>query len=312
MYGGGATVLRTGERMAPARRLGVPARPHLLLVVNGHASGAARVRRLEHAHSLLVGLGAMVESVVTDDVQQLAEAVDPERRLVVLGGDGSLHALANLPGPLPEVALIPAGAANNIARSLGIPSVPELAARLALEGRPRPLDLLAVETADRRYNAVEGVSVGFLAMARTRYRGDNSADVAEALRAAAAALSGFRAPELALESDGRPMGLRTAQLFAANLPRYGPRLRVAPAADPRDGLMDVVALPALGRGRLPAMLARLRRGTHLADPGASTWRAGGLRIDTGGRSPIVADSTDMGTGPASIALRPGAMRLVAP
>jgi diacylglycerol kinase family enzyme len=290
----------------------VAVRPHLVLVVNGHASGAGGHRRLEYAHSLLVGLGAIVESVVTDDVEQLAEAVDPERRLVVLGGDGSLHAVANLAGPLPEVALIPAGRANNVARSLGIPSEPHLAARLALDGRPRPLDLLDVEAGGRRRTAVEGVSVGFLAAARARYRSENSADPIEAVRAAARSLPGFRAPELALESDGRAVRLRTAQLFAANLPRYGPGLRVAPAADARDGLMDVVALPAGHRRNLPAMLARLRRGTHLSRRDGSTWRARSLRLSTCGGSPVIADSVDMGTGPALLEVRPGALRLVSP
>lgn len=312
MIGMDMTTLRTGGLVAPARGLHVPARPHLLLVVNGHASGAARVRRLEHAHSLLVGLGAMVESLVTDDTEQLAESIDPERRLVVLGGDGSLHAVANLPGPLPEVALIPAGRANNIAHSLGIPTESHQAARLALEGRAHPLDLLAVEAGGRRYAAVEGVSVGFLAMARARYDSDNSADAAEALRAGARALAGFRAPELALEWEGRAAELETAQLFASNLPRYGPRLQVAPAADPRDGLMDVVALPALARRQLPAMLARLRRGTHLTGPGALTWRTRGLALATGGMSPIIADSLDMGTGPATVEVLPGALRMVSP
>jgi diacylglycerol kinase (ATP) len=304
--------LRSEAVQPPARRLRPAARPHLLLVVNGHASGVASARRLEAAHSLLVSLGAMVESLVTDGVEQLADAIDPERRLVVLGGDGSLHAVANLPGPLPEVALIPAGRANNIAHSLGIPTEPHGAAQLAMEGRARPLDALAVAAGDRRYTALEGVSVGFLALARARYAGDNSAQLLEAVRAAAGALAGFAPPRLVLEIDGRSRVVPTAQLFVSNLPRYGPALTVAPGADPRDGLLDVVALPALGRRGIPAMLARLRRGGHLAEPGTRTWRARALTVATGGRSPIVADSVDLGSGPARIEAVPGALGLVSP
>ena len=67
---------------------------------------------------------------------------------------------------LPELALIPAGRANNIARALGIPT--ERADALAVAvGAPRPLDALHVETPDSSLYAVEGVSAGFQ---RTRAR----------------------------------------------------------------------------------------------------------------------------------------------
>ena len=59
-----------------------------------------------------------------------------ERRVVLLGGDGSVHALANLAGHKPEVALLPAGRANNIAHSLGIPIALADAARVASKSPP--------------------------------------------------------------------------------------------------------------------------------------------------------------------------------
>src|SRR5918995_573010 len=61
---GRARWLAADTSLSPARRLRPAARPHLLLVVNGHASGAARAHRLEHAHSLLVGLGALLDGGV--------------------------------------------------------------------------------------------------------------------------------------------------------------------------------------------------------------------------------------------------------
>ena len=56
---------------------------------------------------------------------------------MLLGGDGSLHAAANVPGPKPELAIIPAGGANNVARSLGVPVDLAAAARLAVAGDAR-------------------------------------------------------------------------------------------------------------------------------------------------------------------------------
>ena len=43
-----------------------------------------------------------------------------------------------------------------------------------------------------------------------------------------------------------------------------------------------------------------------------SWQAEQLRIDTGGWSPIVADSTDLGRGAVDVTVRPGALQVVAP
>lgn len=126
------------------------------------------------------------------------------RELALVGGDGTVHAAANLAGPLPELALIPAGSANNIARGVGIPTDARAAAEVAVNGVARPLDLIEARTDDRRYLAVEGVSDGFLALARARYRSRNSADVSAALASGLAALARFRPVCVALERTTRP------------------------------------------------------------------------------------------------------------
>ena len=93
---------------AAQRRIRSPS-PHLLLVANGNASGLDRRPELvDDSARLLRSAGARVESVVTASLDELELALaSAERRVVLLGGDGSLHAAANAPGPKPELALIP-------------------------------------------------------------------------------------------------------------------------------------------------------------------------------------------------------------
>ena len=154
--------------------------PHLLLVANGNASGLGRRPELvADSARLLRSAGARVESLVTTSLEELEVVLaTAERRVVLLGGDGSLHAAANSPGPKPELALIPGGRANNVARSLGVPFDLDAAARLAVEGRARPIDAIAARAGGRTYLAVEGVSVGFHALARSQYHATNSSDTA--------------------------------------------------------------------------------------------------------------------------------------
>jgi diacylglycerol kinase (ATP) len=284
----------------------------LVLVVNANASGVRRDPELvSRAAFALRGAGAQVELRVTESVTELAEvASDPGRRLVLLGGDGTVHSFANLPFADAEAALLPVGGANNIARSLGIPLDLARAAALAVRGSARSLDLIEARSPERRVLAVEGISVGFHAVARARYSAVNSTDVRAAVGAGFSAIRAYHPVPVALELDGDAELAPLGQLFVANLPYYGPRLAVAPDADPADGLLDVVRIPARGRLDTVAALASLRRGRDPRD--LSRTRAGRVRISTGGRSPVIADTTDLGTGPVDLAIRPAALRIVVP
>jgi diacylglycerol kinase family enzyme len=271
--------------------------PHLLLVANGNASGLSRQPSLVKDSALLLRLaGARVETRVTTSLEELDDALaTAERRVVLLGGDGSLHAAANAAansGVRAEFALIPAGGANNVARSLGIPVDFDAAARLAVQGAARSVDAIRVDSVAGRYLAVEGVSVGFHAFARTQYTAKNSTDKRAAIRAGFRALRDFEPPTMALSIDASCSLATYGQVFVANMPLFGPGLQVAPA-DPGDALLDVVTIEG-GRRAVLGLVRHLRRGTHLGRPGVSHVRARRIKIATRGRSPIVADTTYMG------------------
>jgi diacylglycerol kinase (ATP) len=295
---------------APARRRSCCG--EVVLVVNANASGVRRDPELvSRAAFALRGAGAEVELRVTESAAELAAvASDPGRRLVLLGGDGTVHAFANLPFADAEAALLPVGGANNIARSLGVPLDLARAAALAVRGSARSLDLIEARSSERRVLAVEGISVGFHAVARARYSAVNSTDLRAAVGAGFSAIRAYHPVPVALELDGDAELAPFGQLFAANLPFYGPRLAVAPDADPADGLLDVVRIPARGRLDTIAALASLRRGRDPHD--LTRTRARRVRISTGGRSPVIADTTDLGSGPVDLTIRPAALRIVAP
>lgn len=80
------------------RRSARDAARSLLVIANANASGHARLDPLPMA---LRRLGARVELARTGDVTELAAvwAQAPAQRVVLVGGDGTLHAAVNLPGP---------------------------------------------------------------------------------------------------------------------------------------------------------------------------------------------------------------------
>jgi len=272
--------------------------PALRVVVNANASGTAAIADLRRTASL-----AELEAVWGHG---------DGRRLVLVGGDGTVHAAANVAGAARDFALIPAGRANNIARCLDIPLSMRDAARLALAGRVRPVDLIEARTAGVRQLVLESVSVGFLAQARVRYDGRNSADLVAGARAGAMALRTFHPLGAHVTSQAGTQSLSLAQLFVANLPLYEFGLRVAPQADPEDALLDIVGIEAPTRRAVLRMLLDLRRGTHATRREVHAWRATSVRITTRGASPIVADSADLGFGPVELRAVPAALRVVRP
>jgi len=284
----------------------------LQIVVNANASGVDSVRSvIRDAREALDHAGARSSAVATRSLEELAEVIAGagDRRLVLVGGDGAVHAAANA-GLDREFALLPAGKANNIARVLGLPREWDPAAALAVREAARPLDLLAVESGGQRVLAVEGVSAGFQAAARGRYKGENSADMAAGVAALMRALARHRPYDVELLADGRELSLRTSQLFISNMRLFGYGFQVAPDALPDDGQADLVVLPPLSRARILPALARVRRGEHLSDERVLARRVHRVEIQT--PVPLVADAEVLGTATATIDLVPGALRLARP
>jgi diacylglycerol kinase (ATP) len=288
---------------------------HVVLLANGSASGlGGNGDMLEGARLLLERRGARVETRMTESVAEL-QAAWPEfydRRVVLLGGDGTVHAAANLASHASEVALLPAGRANNVARALGIPLDLGAAADLAANGRAAPIDLISASNGHTSMLAVEGVSVGLHAVARASYHAPNSADVRAAVRAAIPAALRFGGVSLCVSTDGDAELLPAGQLFVANLSLYAFGLRVAPAADPTDGLLDMVAIPWEGRARIPLTVLRLRRGTHIGRDGVRSWTARRVRVASRGECPVIADTVNLGTGPVALEAVPAALPIVRP
>jgi diacylglycerol kinase (ATP) len=292
-------------------------RKRLLLVVNGRASGVEDAERtVAELRAGLEELGAHADALVTGSEEELWDvlrfAAEHDLRVVLVGGDGTPHAAANAPlRRLPELALVPAGRANNIARALGIPTSRQAALAVAAEQPARPLDALRVATPDRFVYALEAVSAGFQAEARAGYQADNSSDLRQGLRALVRAIRRFRPYSAALRyEDGVASSDTMAQVFLSNLPYFGFGFQVAPGADPADGRFDAITLEARGRRRLVRLLLAARRGRHLAKRGVH--RVSAERVQLTRPLPLVADAEPLGTTTATVSVEPARLRVAAP
>jgi membrane-associated protein len=291
--------------------------PQVLLAVNAQASGVEEPRAVAaDLVALLEEQGATAEVVITSTRDDLFEAMRGAaatgRRLVLVGGDGSLHEAANAPlGHLPELGLVPAGRANNIARALGIPADRAGAIAVAAHAPVGPLDALRVVTPKRRLYALEALSAGFQADARAGYDGTNSADLRQGLRALVRAVVRFAPYRVRARLDGGELrSASAAQLFFSNLPYFGFGFEVDPGADPADGRLEAILIEARARHRLLRLLAAAYRGRHLALRGVR--RISARRAELTEPLPLVADAVPLGTTTATVSVVPGRLRLAAP
>jgi len=142
-----------------------------ILVITNRDAGSSDEQTLAAALAVL-RQRASVEVAATSRPGELDSVLHRagSRRIVVAGGDGSLHAvIAALHRRnelrTAELGLLPMGTGNDFARSLAIPLDPEEAALVILSGEVRPMDLIVDELGEV---VVNNVHVGAGAAASKR------------------------------------------------------------------------------------------------------------------------------------------------
>ena len=263
-----------------------------LLLASAHA-GSTEESAVEAARAVLAEAGP-VEVVSTATPEELDRALDScgSRRLVVAGGDGSLHlAVSRLHarGELAErpIALVPLGTGNDLARALDLPLDPADAARLVLTGRHLPMDLLVDDAGGIVVNAVH-VGVGAEAAESAGRLKPLLGLLAYPLGAISAGLrsTGWR---LRVEVDGQVLSDgRTLMVGVGNGPGIGGGTQLLPGACPDDGLLDVVVARATGPLARVRYGKALQGGDHLADPDVRSARGTAVTV-SGERVGVNAD-----------------------
>jgi len=286
----------------------------LVLAVNRNSSGLEDPEKTgRELVAVLEELGERAFVAVTGSEQELWDvlrsAEERDQRVVLVGGDGTVHAAANAPlRRLPELALVPTGRANNVARALGVPVSRPEALAVAAGAPAQPIDALRVATPDRFIYAVEAVSAGFQAEARSGYEAENSADLVQGLKALVRAVRRFAPYQMKVDLGAQDIrSAEAAQLFFSNLPYFGFGFEVDPGADPSDGRLEAILIEARGRGRLLRLLAAARRGRHIGRRGVSRVSATRARLTE--PLPLVADAVPLGVTTATVSVETARLRV---
>ncbi|EON22663.1 MULTISPECIES: diacylglycerol/lipid kinase family protein [Nocardioides] len=250
-----------------------------LLVITNSDAGTSDQETLERALAILRE-SASVEVAATSNPGELDGVLHRagSRRIVVAGGDGSLHAVVaalhkrhELAGK--TLALLPLGTGNDFARGTGIPLDIEEAARLVLAGEPRPVDLIVDETGEI---VVNNVHVGAGAQASRKAHkwkgrlgsvGVGGVNLGKLGYPIGALLAAVNPPShrLRVEIDGKvaiDVDQRVLMVAVGNGANVGGGTEITPDADPESGKLDVMIARAVSPAAKIGYAAHLRKGEH--------------------------------------------------
>jgi diacylglycerol kinase family enzyme len=288
--------------MLPNTTASVPSAPVRIAVAANRASGGG----LDPAP--LVGAVPGAGLFGLDELDRIADW-QPDR-IAVAGGDGSIAPVAELAGRLDvPLAVIPAGTANDFARAHGLPADPAAAVELAATGdttRALELGLLA-----DGHPFVNVASAGLASVAARRaqplkHRLGPPAYAVGALRAAATTQP---LPVTVRVDGGQAFAGDCWQAIVAVSGAFGGGSGVG-GADPADGVLDVVVLPAGSRIGLARRAWGLRTHTIAQQRGVAHARGRTIEVTLPDDAELNVDGEVRRGGLERVTVRPRAFRLV--
>jgi YegS/Rv2252/BmrU family lipid kinase len=304
--------VRAGIEPAPSREAHeLSGRAALVLINRKSRQGDADLRP---ALDGLREAGLDLVEVSSDDHRRLQQAVGEHRdavdRVVVGGGDGTLNALAEalIETRLP-LGILPLGTANDLARTLELPSDLAAAAAVIAAGCTRQIDLGRINGKHFFNVASLGLSTEVAReLTRETKRRWGVLGYPLALWRAVRKRRSFRAD---IRCDQERRRLHSIQIWIGNGRHFGGGMTVATNATIDDGMLDLVSLAPRGFWQLLLSAPRLLTGRH-HDQRLRHWRGTEIAIRTRRPMPVNTDGEVTTQTPAHVHVVPRAISVYVP
>jgi len=285
----------------------------VLLVVNRKSRTGAE--QLEAAEACLRAQGLEVIALGVDAPREIPKAIQArasEIHLVALGGgDGTLNVAceAILDARLP-FAILPLGTANDLARTLGIPSKLEDACAVAAKGLKYRIDL-------GRANGKYFFNVASIGLSVTVARSIDSATKRRWGPAGYAltvirTLGKQRPFRARIRCDGRVLVVHAIQVAVGNGRHYGGGMTVAADAAIDDNLLHLYSISPLSLMRLLLLAPALRTGWQGRFEGVHRLCGTRIDIDTRRPFPVSTDGEVTTQTPVQFEVVPAAIEVMVP
>lgn len=237
-------------------------------IVNPTAGTGLALETMEKTETVLKEKGRAYQVFRTEKPGHGTElarelAGNPEVRAVIsVGGDGTAFEVASgLAGTAKPMAIIPAGTGNDFIKTVGIPKDPMAALEAALNGKAAPVDMGQLNEGSFLNVCGTGFDVTVLDNAeslKSKYRG-----LLPYFLGLLKAIFQYRPVHLKLTIDGETEENDYLICSIANGQFIGGGIPICPAANPQDGLLDLVLVRNVPRRKIPLYLPGLMMGKIL-------------------------------------------------
>lgn len=299
-----------------------------VFLVNPASAGGSTGRRWPEIAHRCASLGLSGDALLSEQpghVSSLARRAveDGARRLVVVGGDGTVNEVVNGIGDLDlagvEVAVLPHGTGWDFVRTFGISRDLDHAIRTALEGAVREIDLGRVDfrtwAGDETRAYFANVGSAGISGAIAKRANETSKALGGKVSyywATLAVFFGWQVGELRVSVDEEVREGRMIDVLVTNGRYLAGGMMMCPEAEPDDGLFDVLLIGDVTKRDLAFVLPKTYRGKHLPHPRLELLRGRAVTVDADEPLPIEIDGEQPGTTPARFEVLPRALRLRVP
>jgi diacylglycerol kinase (ATP) len=297
----------------------------ILYVINPAGRGGAGVKVWERVQATWSDPIAPEDVHVTErqgHAREIAAAAEGYDILAAIGGDGTvgevMTGILSQQEPHPNLAIIPAGTGNDIARNLGILSFED--AVDALHGNhSRSVDLIRVEcqvegSTVHRY-AFLTANAGFSANTAIRpWMKRLLGPTGAYYLATVLQIITYKAPHITALWDEHEYSGEAWMVIVANVERTsGGSMCLAPGAHFDDGELNVSIIPFQSKLReVATILPKVASGGHVEEPSVMYFPAKGITVKSDPPVVLDVDGDIFGTTPATFAVCPRAVRVLCP
>lgn len=296
------------------------------LIVNPAAGAGRTAKRWPQIKEFLKKIGVKFEHDLTEApghaIELAKTAVNKGYKLIVsVGGDGTINEVVNGiydTGNLKDVTLgiIGTGTGGDYIRTLGIPRDYLQSCKRLVHPDKMIVDLGMVEHTingeKKRRLFANFAGLGFDAevVKATTQKYKKLGSVPSYLMGLLTTLVCYHNREISLKIDGKEEERKVCTIVMSNGKYGGGSMFIAPQADIKDGLFDVVIIGDVSKPDLLASLPRIYRGTHLTHPKVTIKHAREVEIQSKVSIALQADGELLGEAPARFSILPSALTIL--